>query len=264
MDVVTTPQGQPPAYPIASVDNALRLLRMLGSRDELTLSEVSQELEVAPSTAHRLLAMLRYHDFVRQDPASKAYRPGRALLEIAVSATGGVDVRAVAQPELEALSRAVDETVHLVSLDGDRVLFLASVESRRIVRVTSRAGVTMPAHCTAAGKIMLAQLPEEEQLAGLEPGALEGMTERSRTTADALRRDLRAARKAGFATNFGESEDGLAAVAVAVPAPRVHGPLSITVSAPSARLDRRSAPDVAATARRAAERIGERLARSGS
>jgi DNA-binding IclR family transcriptional regulator len=262
MDVVTTPRGRPPAYPIASVDNALRLLRMLGDRGELTISEASQELGVAPSTAHRLLAMLRYHDFVRQDAGTKAYRPGQALLEIALTATGGLDVRAIAQPELEALSREVEETVHLVSLDGDSVLFLASVESRRTVRVTSRAGVTMPAHCTAAGKIMLAQLPDDEQLARVAAAPLDAMTERSRTTPDALRRDLRAARKAGFATNFGESEDGLAAVAVAIPAPRIHGPLSITVSAPSDRLDRRSAPEVATVARRAAERIGERLART--
>jgi DNA-binding IclR family transcriptional regulator len=262
MDVVTTPTGRPPAYPIASVDNALRLLRMVGDNAELTISEASQELGVAPSTAHRLLAMLRYHDFVRQDPATKAYVPGQALLEIALKATGGLDVRAVAQPELEALSRTVEETVHLVSLDGASVLFLASVESRRTVRVTSRAGMTMPAHCTAAGKIMLAQEPTDEHLAALESAALEGMTERSHTTRESLLRDLRAARKAGFATNFEESEDGVAAVAVAVPAPRIHGPLSITVSAPSGRLDRRNAPDVAAAARRAAERIGERLART--
>lgn len=270
---------QPPAYPISSVDNVLRLLKLLGGQDALTLTEVSHALGVAPSTAHRLLAMLRYHDFVRQDPHTRAYRPGRALLEIALAAAGApfpgwLDVRALARTELEALSRRVEETVHLVMLDGGTAFFLASVECRRTVRVTSRAGAAMPAHCTASGKVLLARLAAGELRGRLGPDPLPGLTPRSLTTLDTLREQLRAVREAGYATNFGESEDGLSAVAVAVPVKSslgmtlskvaTLGDLSVTVSTPSGRLDPGRAPGLAAAAAETAARIAERLARAAA
>jgi DNA-binding IclR family transcriptional regulator len=254
----TTREG--PAYPISSVGNVLRILELLGERAPLTLTDVSRALGLAPSTPPRLLAMLRYHDFVRQDPGTKTYRPGRGLLTIALSATGGIDARALARPELEALRGRVDETVHLVALDGATALFLDSVESRRAVRVTSRVGAAMPAHCTASGKALLVQLPDSRLRQILGPDPLPGMTGRSLTTLAALRRELRAVRQSGYATNFGESEDGLAAVAVPIPGGAGGSELSITVSTPSDRLDRRRAPAMAAAATEAAQRIAERLA----
>jgi DNA-binding IclR family transcriptional regulator len=251
-----------PAYPISSVENVLRVLELLRGRDSLTLTEVSRSLGVAPSTAHRLLAMLRYHDFVRQDPRTKAYRPGRALLEIALSVTGGLDVRAHARPELEALSRQLGETTHLLMLDGGTVLFLDSVESRRAVRVTSRAGAEMPAHCTSGGKVLLARLSKGELRERLGPDPLPAMTPRSPTTLEELARELRAVQRAGYATNFGESEDGLSAVGAAIPGRAGGAELAISVSTPADRLDRRRAPVLAAAAIEAAGRIGQRLADS--
>ena len=59
--------GQEPAYPIASVNNALRLLLLFRGQPRVRLSEASEHLGVAHSTAHRLLAMLAYHGFVRQE-----------------------------------------------------------------------------------------------------------------------------------------------------------------------------------------------------
>ena len=59
-----------PQYPIESVDNALKLLLLLGEQPQIRLSEATRYLGVASSTAHRLLAMLSYRGFVRQDPVS--------------------------------------------------------------------------------------------------------------------------------------------------------------------------------------------------
>jgi DNA-binding IclR family transcriptional regulator len=72
-----------PQYPIASVDNALRLILLLGEHSEIRLTEASEYLGVASSTAHRLLAMLQYRGFVRQDPRTKVYQSGAALTNVA-------------------------------------------------------------------------------------------------------------------------------------------------------------------------------------
>jgi len=89
-----------PLYPIESVDNALRLLLLLAEQPRIRLTDASNYLGVASSTAHRLLAMLQYRGFVRQDSVSKAYVPGSALNTIAAAVNRQIDVRARARPVL--------------------------------------------------------------------------------------------------------------------------------------------------------------------
>src|ERR1700742_3287633 len=118
-----------PQYPIESVDNALKVLLLLGERDELRLTEVSEYLGVASSTAHRLLAMLQYRGFVRQNPRTRGYLPGASLTGVAFSILRRYDFRGALRPQLEALNTALRETVHLGLLDGATVRFVDSIES---------------------------------------------------------------------------------------------------------------------------------------
>jgi DNA-binding IclR family transcriptional regulator len=71
---------------------------------------------VASSTAHRLLAMLQYRGFMRQDPRTRAYRPGTALTGVAFSILQRFDVRETVHPILKSLNRDLEETVHLALL----------------------------------------------------------------------------------------------------------------------------------------------------
>jgi DNA-binding IclR family transcriptional regulator len=142
--------------------------------------------------------------------------------------------------------------VHLVALQETHVMFLDSVETSRALRIGSRTGRLMPAHCTAAGKAMLARLALAE-LRGLYPdGRLERLTRQSLQTMDELETELAEIRERGYATNYGQSEDDVAAVAVAVPTPGGRRPAAITVSAPLTRLTEADVPRIAAAAERAA------------
>jgi IclR family acetate operon transcriptional repressor len=255
------PDGRkPPGYPIASVDNALTLLSLFREHDRLRVSDAAEALGASRSTAHRLLAMLEYHRFARQDPATKAYLPGPALIEVGLSALGRMDIRTLARPALERLSDEVQETVHLVVLQDGSAMFLDSVETSRSLRIGSRLGRTMPAHCTAAGKAMLAQMDSGELHRLYPDGRLERLTPQSLSTMAALESELAAVRERGFATNFGQSEADVAAVAVAVPAQAGHPRAAITVSAPITRLSDDDAPRIAEAARRAAAAVAERVA----
>lgn len=227
-----------PQYPIESVDNALRLLLLFEDVSRIRLTDVGSYLGVATSTAHRLLATLQYRGFVRQDPVSRAYLPGPALNSIASSITRHIDVRARARPILERLNAEVDETVHLGQLDGANIRFLDSIESSRAVRVASRVGRTMPAHCTSTGKAMLSKLTLDE-LRDLYPeDHLEALTEHSIASRANLERDLERVRRRGYAVSKQESEDGVTSVSVPV-----HGVdrslYAINVSVP---INRMSAP----------------------
>lgn len=251
--------AKPPQYPIESVDNALRLLLLLGERAEVRLTEASVYLDVASSTAHRLLSMLQYRGFVRQDPVSKAYLPGPALTGVAFAVFARMDIPRIAAPILRQLSDELQETVHVGMLDGRTVRFIAALESPSAVRVASRLGRTMPAHCTSTGKAMLANISDEE-LHKLYPDPnLEQLTTHSVRSLTQLCAELVEVRKTGFATSREESEEGVASVAVAIPARGPDMRLALNASAPNYRLRPSHVRKVAGIVKEAAAELATQL-----
>ena len=248
-----------PAYPIESVDNALKLLHLLRKQSHLRVSEAGASIGVARSTAHRLLAMLQHHGFARQDPVSRAYVAGPALLDAGLAALRDRDIRTPARPFLETLSRETGETVHLIALQGREVLFLDCVESARTVRVGNRTGLLLPAHCTSAGKALLAALPPD-RFRSLYPGErLEGLTRRSIRTRARLEREVRLIRRRGYATNFGETEEDIGSVGVLIQDRQRLPRAALSVAAPTSRLTGKTIAAMVRAALRAAAAIGEAL-----
>jgi DNA-binding IclR family transcriptional regulator len=201
---------------LSSVDNALRLLQLLGERKALRVAEAAETLGVARSTAHRLLNALRGHGFALQDRPNGVYRPGPALNEIGLAAIGGIDIRRVARPVMEDLREATQETTSLSLLEGRDVRFIDCVESPRAVRVGGRTGVVLPANCTAGGKAILAALPTAElnrRYAGQE---LPARTSSSVADWSGLLEELAEIRRTGYALNMEEGESGICAVGAAL------------------------------------------------
>jgi DNA-binding IclR family transcriptional regulator len=229
--------GPAPQYPIESVDNALKVLLLLGERNELRLTEVAQYLGVATSTAHRLLAMLTYRGFIRQAERGKAYVPGTALTGVAFSILQRFDVRQALHPFLERLNTELQETVHLGVLDGTTVRFVDGLESPRAVRVASRFGQSMPAHCTSTGKALLAQLSDDELRRRYPDEELQQLTPNSVGTRSELEREIDMARRLGYATSSEESEEGVGSVAVALSAQQAPVQAAFNVSVPVSRLN---------------------------
>jgi DNA-binding IclR family transcriptional regulator len=253
------PSGTRPQYPIESVDNALKILLLLGERSDLRLTEVADYLGVASSTAHRLLAMLQYRGFVRQERRSKAYLPGTALTGVAFSILQRFDVRQTLHPFLEELNKETTETVHIGVLDGATVRFIDAIESPRAVRVASRLGQSMPAHCTSSGKAMLAEL-STEQLHQLYPNEeLPGLTVRSIRSRTLLEKEMVAIRKRGYATSSEESEEGVSSISVAFPLERSTLRLAFNTAVPVGRLQRADVKRIGELLRSTVDRASQLL-----
>jgi len=227
--------GPPPQYPIESVDNALKLLLLFVDQPRIRITEASAYLGVASSTAHRVLAMLQYRGFVRQD-ATRSYIPGPALTVLANAVNRQSDARALARPTLEQINAEVNETVTLGRLEGTHVHFLDSIEASQAVRVTSRAGRLMPANCSSTGKVLLSRFSDEELEALIPDRHLEGLTANSITSWDDLMVELGKIRKRGYATNHEESESGVVSVAVNVPSSTGGSHFALNIAAPVHRM----------------------------
>lgn len=248
-----------PNYPIESVDNALKLLLLFAEQKAISVSEASRAIGVAPSTAHRLLSMLQYYDFVCQNPTTRSYEAGPTLINMGLSVVRDMDIRRLARPFMEELRSEVGETIQLTILQGKNVLFIETVESHQALRVGNRTGISLPAHCTAAGKVLLAELPLERLYELFPNEQLTGLTSHSLTSREALVGELARVRTCGYATNFEESEPDVSAVSAAIHDRLSRLRASLTVSAPSTRLSTDRVADIAAVTMHTAAEIGKRL-----
>ncbi|MGY1815131.1 IclR family transcriptional regulator [Blastococcus sp. SYSU D00820] len=262
-DSVTKSAKDGPAYPISSVDNALRILLMLRDQPRLRLSGIATSLEIAPSTAHRLLAMLVHHGFVRQEDGLGTYVAGSALLDLGLAAVRNLDIRTYARPILDDLARTTDETVHLAQLEGNKIRYLASAESGRPLRVADRTGQLLPAHRTGTGKAILANFSPRQldEIFSLREGADggEGLTPAEREQLDA---ELAVVRELGYATNHRVHED-IISVAVAVRDHRGASIAALNASAPASRMSRKRQQAVVRALHAAATQLEELLSAVG-
>ncbi|GAB3347737.1 IclR family transcriptional regulator [Amycolatopsis echigonensis] len=221
---------------LKTLRNGLALLRLLEGRDATAITDLAKELQISPSTAHRIASTLRTEGFLRQDPHTRRYLLGPGI----VLGRPGAELERcleVAPDHLASLRDSTGETVHIAVRTGRQVRFPLAVESTRQVRVASSVGRTVPVHATAAGKILLAQLPDTEirKMLGSE---LEALTPHTLRTTDALLRELADVRRNGYAINASETDLGLYTVAVTVEG-RDGKPLcALAVSAPLARVRR--------------------------
>jgi IclR family acetate operon transcriptional repressor len=220
-------------YPIASVANAARIIYLLSDDHVLKVSDVSSRLGVSLSAAHRLLTTLEDEQLLTQDTTTRCYVPGPKLVAVANSVSSGRSRWNFALPYLAELSSRVGGTVNIMILHGTEVAFVESVEATTAVRVGSRLGAIMPAHCTSGGKALLARLTDDEIAERYGDTPLQRMTAKSIQTLDQLRTELKRTTKHGYATNFGESEPEVSGVGVAVVGIE---PEAVAVSAHSPRL----------------------------
>lgn len=251
-----------PRHRVESVDHALQILLLLQTQPEIRVTVAAREVGIAASTAHRLLTTLASRGFVTQDRVTKAYRLGRALIELGVQATSSSNLREVSEPHLKALTVKLGETANLVVLQGSKVQFIAGFESNQQVRTHVLTGTLLPAYATSGGKILLADL-SKEALHELYPRGLRKLTTKTKTFTQ-LVEELSLVVMRGYAVNQDESESSLSAVAVPLRDMVGRTVAAVAVSAPSARLTRGRVREIVIQLRECSARIrGDMSRRQG-
>jgi DNA-binding IclR family transcriptional regulator len=246
------------AYAASSVDNALRTLVFLRGHQSARVTDISDHLGVARSTAHRLLTTLRGHGFVEQEPGGRRYRLGPVLLGLTRGPVDEPTLVQVAHCHLARLRDDAGETTNLLVLDGPDSRFADGAEGPHPLRVGTRTGDRVPAYGTAGGKALLSELSPEAARTRYRRG-LPALTSATLPDVDALIADLALTRARGYALNFDESVTGVHGVGVPVRDRFGTCVAAVTIAAPSIRLDLARAAELAVPLRRTAERIGAEL-----
>lgn len=222
---------------LGSVANAARVLKSFTTTDpEWGVSDLARRLDIAKSTAHRLLATLADEGLLEQDPDSGRYRLGLAVFDLA-AAVQGRDLHEAALPTMTDLRNHSGETVQIAVLDGREVVYVERLDSPNTLRLFLEVGRRNSAHCTGCGKALLAFSPPDVVDRLLSGWRLPPKTPHAITTIAALRAELEATRERGYARNLHESEIGV--ISVAAPIRDITGRViaAISVAGPSDRLE---------------------------
>ncbi len=223
---------------IQSVARALTIVDILAkARGELALNEIASRLSLPKSTVHGLVSTLKDFGYIEQSAFTGKYRLGVRFFEVGHIVAQGWEVRTVAAPYVNKLLEELAETVHLVVLDKLEVLYIDKRESGRSLRIASRVGMRLPAHCTGVGKMLMAHLSPEERRKLINEKGLPKFTENTLTDVQVLEEELAKIRMQGFAIDNEEIMGSLRCVAAPIRDQTGNVISAISVSGPVSRME---------------------------
>ena len=248
-----------------AVPKALRVLEAVAARKRpLSIAEIAAALDLPQPTAHRIVSVLEKLGFVGREPGKRRIVEGRRLvglgLDVLQAAAGSGTRHAI----LASLAKKTGESCNLGVMAGGNVVYIDRVESHWPLGLRFEPGSRVPLHCTAIGKLLLSQLPEEPLEAHLANGPLTRYTATTITDPRRLKDELRRIRKQGYSTDNQEFMSGVVCIAVPVQGPRNgQACAGLAISAAEARLTlagvKRFLPDL----RQAAGKLSRSLTGSG-
>ncbi len=253
-------------YPVKSLIKALNILEYLGSVERGgTLTEISGELRLGKSTVHRLLATLQDHDFVWFDAHSSRYILGARVLQLSEQLSHQSILVRYGEPMLARLAEITGETCNLGILDGNEVLYLIIKESRNPLRMAGMRGKRLPAHCTALGKAILADMSREELMEIYQPRqTLEQQTSNSIASMDALLEELENVRQKGLAFDNEELYSGVVCLGTPVRDRRGMVVAAVSISLPKNRIDPEGVSDLGSLLLECALELSQALGYQGT
>ena len=229
-----------------SIDRALQILELFSlEKAEWGVTEISKALNIYKSNVHNVLTTLAEKGFVKKDPKTDKYKLGIKFFELGSVVIKNMDLRKIAHPYIEELSKEFNETVHLGVLDKGRVISIEGEESGKGLCSHIEIGKGTPLHCTAVGKAIMAYLSEEEINLIIRREGLEKFTENTITTKKDLKNEFKKIREQGYAIDNIEHEEGVRCVAGPIRDYTGKVIASMSISGPAFRINEDNIPLIA-------------------
>jgi IclR family transcriptional regulator, pca regulon regulatory protein len=200
------------------VQSLERGLAVIGAFDathpRLTLADAAKRTGLTRATVRRSLHTLAALGYVTCTDG-KWFELTPKVLDLGYTYLSSLQVGDIAQPYMEALSERVDESVSAAVLDGTEIVYVARVPTKRIMRIALGLGSRLPALTTSMGRVLVADLPDDERRALIEADASAPSrpTPGPRRTAAEMLDLLAGVRQAGYALVDQELEEGLRSIA---------------------------------------------------
>jgi IclR family transcriptional regulator, pca regulon regulatory protein len=200
---------------VQSLERGLSVIRAFDAdHSKLSLSEVAAATGLSRAAARRFLHTLVHLGYMHNNGGRFSLRP--KILELGYAYLSSLTLPEVAMPHLEELVEQVHESSSVSELDGEDVVYIARVPTKRIMTVTISVGTRFPAYATSMGRVLLAAQPDEWLDDYLSSVSLRGLTGHTITCPAGLRQELRKIRGRGWALVDQELEEGLRSIAAPI------------------------------------------------
>ncbi|MCC6869377.1 MAG: helix-turn-helix domain-containing protein [Burkholderiales bacterium] len=258
---VLRPDAGHPLF-VGSIAKCFTVLEALNAAARpVALTELAALARLERSAVQRITHTLSTLGYLRQHAHTRAFSIAGRMLDFGHTVLATDPVRAAAYAHLAQLNAVTGETVNLMELEGHDIVYVARFPSVHAVSVDLHVGSRLPAFCTAAGRAILARLPEADARARLAAAPRKAMTARTVTNLAGLAGVLAEVRNCGYALNDQEAFVGDISIAAALVdrSGAVMGAINIAVPSPRWSVDevrRQLAPQVVATARAIGAELG--------
>jgi IclR family transcriptional regulator, pca regulon regulatory protein len=200
---------------VQSLDRGLSVIRAFDAEHpKLTLSEVAAATGLSRAAARRFLHTLVHLGYMRCNDGRFSLRP--KILELGYAYLSSLTLPEVALPHLEELVEQVHESSSVSELDGEDVVYIARVPTKRIMTVSISVGTRFPAYATSMGRVLLAHRDDGWLEEYLGTATFSHLTGHTITDASSLRAELKRIRARGWALVDQELEEGLRSVAAPI------------------------------------------------
>lgn len=246
---------------VQTIERAFTIIELLGNADYyLGISEVAQRSDLPLATTHRLLSTLLQLGYVEQNPETNKYTLGVRILQLRGAVIEQLNLGVQAMPIMKMLMDRVGETVHLAVLNEGEIVYIERVEGLRTQGMYTRIGKRAPAHCTALGKAMLSNLPEDLWYHDVvNRRGLKAFSETTITSIGVLRRDLQHTRERGYAVDNGETGELVRCVAAPIRDYTGQVVAALSISGPQSQITVDRVADLGSAVCKAAEMISNKL-----
>lgn len=237
---------------VQSLERGLAIVRVFSAQQpSMTVSEIAAELGLTRAAVRRFLLTLSELRYVRARGNRFELTP--RVLELGYSYLSALSFPDIALPRLEQLVAETSEASEGSILDDGDIVYVVRVPGPAMMTISVNIGARRPAYATAMGRVLLANLSDDELDAYLESHELLPILPRTITEQDVLRRELDRVRSDGYALADQELEEGLVAIAAPVRdrAGRVRAAINLSTHVGRKSVDEMRAlvPEVQAAAR---------------
>ncbi len=220
---------------VLSLARGLRVIEAFDRQPQgLSIADIARATQLSRAAVRRLLITLELLGYIEAN--GRKYRLRHRVMHLGMSYLSSSSLATVSQPAVQKITDDLGESSSVCVLDGDEVLCVAGAVRRGLMSLDVSTGSRLPVHCTAAGRVLLAALSEEQLALHLERMNLKPLTAKTVVSRDALVRDIHRVRERGFSIIDEELEPGIHALAVPIIAKDGHVAGSLGVGALAARV----------------------------
>lgn len=241
---------------VKSADRVIQILEIVGTKERgCTHKELSSTLNIPKSSLTSLLNTLVASNYLSANGDGRRFTLGPQLLVLTGRYLSRLDLVRVGQPVIDRLAAEIDEATEIGVIRDQEVMIIASADCTRLIKRAIQIGERAPLYATAAGKAILAFLPQDQIEQYINSTELTALTPKTITSAARLQRELGQISQKKLAYSREELNEGI--IAMAAPIFNIHGlaAASIVVPIPKIRFNRTAEKRISAAVSTAAAKL---------